>query len=127
LIIGLMAQNLPENHHPPDLPTIAAPRLIELCFQTAGIWEMAMHARMGLPLHIDRVSFMGAREMKTSLYAVVTPCEERRSFKAEVVDTKGNCYLRLSGYRTTEVPDGIDAERVKTLRAAISLEPALAR
>jgi NAD(P)-dependent dehydrogenase (short-subunit alcohol dehydrogenase family) len=126
LIIGLMAQNLPENHHPPDLPTIAAPRLIELCFQTAGIWGTAMHARMGLPLHIDRVSFTGAREMESSLYAVVAPCEEG-SFKAEVVDTKGNCYLRLSGYRTAEVPNGINAERVKTLRAAISLEPALAR
>ena len=41
-IIGLMAKNLPSNHYPPERPTLAAPRLIELCFQTAGLWEMSV-------------------------------------------------------------------------------------
>ena len=35
---------------------VMAPRLIELCFQTAGVWEMGAQGRMGLPQHIDRVS-----------------------------------------------------------------------
>ena len=35
-VIGLFAQGLPPNHHPSELPTVMAPRLIELCFQTAG-------------------------------------------------------------------------------------------
>ena len=39
-IVGLMAKGLPPNHLPADLPTLMAPRLIELCFQTAGLWEM---------------------------------------------------------------------------------------
>ena len=51
-----MAKGLPDNHHPSELPTLMAPRLIELCFQTAGLWEMGVQGRMGLPLHIDRVS-----------------------------------------------------------------------
>ena len=55
-IVGLMAKDLPANHHPSELPTLMAPRLIELCFQTAGLWEMGAQGRMGLPQHIDRVS-----------------------------------------------------------------------
>src|ERR1019366_8263651 len=55
-IIGLMAKGLPANHLPSELPTIMAPRLIELCFQTAGLWEMGVQGSMGLPQHIDCVS-----------------------------------------------------------------------
>ena len=40
-IVGQMAKGLPDQHQPPDLPTLVAPRLIELCFQTAGLWEIA--------------------------------------------------------------------------------------
>ena len=52
-IIGEMAADLPANHEPPEQPTLMAPRLIELCFQTAGIWEMGTTSRMGLPMHIN--------------------------------------------------------------------------
>ena len=55
-IIGEMAEKLPDNHQPPDQPTLMLPRLIELCFQTAGIWEMGTTSRMGLPSHIRHVS-----------------------------------------------------------------------
>ena len=43
-MVGLMARSLPDNHRPADLPTLMAPRLIELCFQTAGSWEWACKA-----------------------------------------------------------------------------------
>src|SRR5664280_2731113 len=38
--IGLLAEGLPANHQPPELPLLTAPRLLELCFQTAasGSW-----------------------------------------------------------------------------------------
>ena len=36
-MVGQMAARLPNNHEPPDLQTIIGPRLIELCFQTAGL------------------------------------------------------------------------------------------
>ena len=55
-MVGLMAKGLPANHQPSEQPTLMAPRLIELCFQTAGLWEMGVQGRMGLPQHIDRVS-----------------------------------------------------------------------
>ena len=40
---------------PPQQPTEIAPRLIELCFQTAGVWELGTAGRMALPTHVDRV------------------------------------------------------------------------
>jgi len=124
-IVGLMAKGLPENHLPSELPTLMAPRLIELCFQTAGVWEMGTQGRMGLPQHIDRVSSLVSPSPESAdarLYAVAIPDPGRSSFDAEVVDTKGNCYLQLSGYRTVAVPGAVDAERLKALQAAISLE-----
>ena len=47
--IGEMNSALPDHHVPAGQPLAIAPRLIELCFQTAGIWEMAVCRRMGLP------------------------------------------------------------------------------
>jgi hypothetical protein len=122
-IIGLMSESLPSNHHPSELPTLVAPRLIELCFQAAGVWEMGIQGRMGLPRHIDRVSFLRAPELSEGrLYAVVNPNPIQGSFDAEVVDAAGHRYLQLSGYRTVEFPDAVDAERLKRLRAAMTLE-----
>ena len=119
-----MAKDLPDNHHPSELPTLMAPRLIELCFQTAGIWEMGVQGRMGLPQHIDRVSLLrvpgsgrGAGCTPWSL-----PIQAQGSFDAEVVDTAGNRYVQLSGYRTVAVPNSIDAEGLKALRVSMSLE-----
>jgi acyl transferase domain-containing protein/acyl carrier protein/NAD(P)-dependent dehydrogenase (short-subunit alcohol dehydrogenase family) len=124
-IVGLMARGLPSNHDPSELSTIVAPRLIELCFQTAGVWEMGDQGRMGLPQHIDCVSLLQPipESTDTVLYAVVTPNPSQGRFDAEVVDAKGNCYLQLTSYRTVAVPSAIDAERVKPLHAAMLLEP----
>ncbi len=122
-IVGLMANRLPPNHLPAALTTVMAPRLIELCFQTAGLWEMGTQSRMGLPLHIDRVSsLLIPAPADTRLYALVTPEPARGSFDAKIMDREGNLYLQLSGYRTIAVPNAVDAERVKALQAAMSLD-----
>ncbi|MGA2920688.1 MAG: SDR family oxidoreductase [Candidatus Sulfotelmatobacter sp.] len=123
-VIGLLARGLPANHLPCELPTALDPRLIELCFQTAGVWEMGVQGRMGLPLHIDRVSLFlpTAESDDTRWYAIVTPDHVRGSFDAEVVDAKGNRYLQLSGYRTAAFPGAVDAEPLKVLQAAMALE-----
>ncbi len=122
-IVGLMANGLGDNHHPSGLPTLMAPRLIELCFQTAGVWEMGVEGRMGLPQHIDRVSvWRDPVEAEGRLFAIVSPNLREGSFDAEVVDEKGNRCLQLSGYRTVAVPGAVDAGRLKVLQAAMSLE-----
>jgi len=117
-IFGKMAASLPSNHFPPEKPTLMAPRLIELCFQTAGLWEMSVLGRMGLPLHIRQVSLLRNPEMpEQGLYAVVTPRPDQRSFDAEVVDAAGNRYVQLLGYSTVALPNVIDAEPLKELHA----------
>jgi acyl transferase domain-containing protein/NAD(P)-dependent dehydrogenase (short-subunit alcohol dehydrogenase family)/acyl carrier protein len=126
-IFARMANSLPSNHYPAELPTLMAPRLIELCFQAAGIWEMGIQGRLGLPQHIDRVSLLRAPELaESSLYAEVTPHPERGTFDAEVLDAAGNRYVQLNGYRTIAVPSAVDAERIKTLQALMSVEAAVA-
>ncbi|MGB2602719.1 MAG: SDR family NAD(P)-dependent oxidoreductase [Candidatus Sulfotelmatobacter sp.] len=126
-MVGLMAKALPANHLPSELPTLMSPRLIELCFQTAGLWEMGVHGRMGLPLHIDRVSLLlpPPEADEARLYAVVTS-EGDGSFDAEILDTKGDRYLQLSGYRTVAFAGALEAERLKALQAAMALEPVAA-
>jgi acyl transferase domain-containing protein/acyl carrier protein len=110
-VIGQMAVGLPTHHYPSELPLAMAPRLIELCFQTAGLWEMAVHNRMGLPLHIGQVCLEGAQDPAGGpLFAVITPNSDEGSFDAEVVDTAGNRLARLKCYRTVTFREGLDAE-----------------
>jgi NAD(P)-dependent dehydrogenase (short-subunit alcohol dehydrogenase family)/acyl carrier protein len=123
-VLGLMNGRLPENHHPAELTTVASPRLIELCFQTAGLWEMGVEGRMGLPQHIDRVCFVArpAAAAKIPLYARVTPHPKQGSFDAEIVDADGSRYLQLAGYRTVTMPNAVVGERLKALQDRMTLE-----
>ena len=44
-----LAGDLPPDHEPAEHADRVAPRLIELCFQTAGVWELGTTGRMALP------------------------------------------------------------------------------
>jgi hypothetical protein len=119
--VGEMAADLPSNHHPSDQPLVIAPRLIELCFQTAGLWEMAVQHRMGLPLHVDRVSLFRAPDVAAGpLFAVVTADPAAGSFDADVVDRAGTRYLHLSGYRTVIASENVDLPIFATALAVMA-------
>ena len=120
-VIGEFAEKLPDNHHPPDQPTLMLPRLIELCFQTAGIWEMGTTSRMGLPSHVQDVSpCNGHAKREGRLYAVVTPRPEQRQLRCGGRGGGGNVYIRLNGYSTAAIPAGLDAESLKPLQAVFA-------
>ena len=120
-MLGLLSDHLPENHRPSSQPTIIEPRLLELCYQTAGLWEMATQARMGLPLHIDQVRLWSLPDQfHDQLFAVVTPIPGD-GFDAQVLDTAGNLYMQISGYRTVAIPKAIDAESLNALQSLVSL------
>jgi len=117
-IVGKMSGRLSANHVPAEKATVIEPRLIELCFQTAGLWEMSALGRLGLPLQIERVSLLRTPQTADgSLYAIVTPKEDGALFDSEVVDTDGNPYLQLRGYRTVALPNSVNAEPLKVLQA----------
>jgi len=120
MIVGRMSAELPENHQPAELPMVTEPRLVELCFQTAGIWQIGTTGRMGLPQHIDQVKIVQAADQAEGrLHAMVTPKEGGKSFDAYVADEAGNLYVVLRGYRTAELPDDVDPDKRKPLRAAM--------
>jgi hypothetical protein len=111
-----MAPDLPPAHEPPGQPTEIDPRLIELCFQTAGVWELGRSGRMALPTHVDRVTrFEGADEGR---FAVVHPRGDD-GVDAEVIDEKGRVRLRLEGYRTTALPGALDPAVLDPIRSAM--------
>jgi NAD(P)-dependent dehydrogenase (short-subunit alcohol dehydrogenase family) len=119
-MVGELMQNLPDECKPTDPPTLIRPRLIELCFQTAGLWEMAAHDRMGLPRQVNGVSWLRPPDLEGgAFYALVTPHPALGTFDAEVVDGEGNCYLRLDGYSTAEVPSNVDSSPLKALHDAL--------
>jgi acyl transferase domain-containing protein/acyl carrier protein len=122
-MIGEMSKTLPCNHEPSDLPTLMAPRLIELCFQTAGLWELGAQSRMALPQHVHTVSWLRSPQLADGrLYALVTPHPEQGIFDAEVVDAKGNRYVSVSGYRTVPVPESLDREALNALQTVVAPE-----
>ncbi|MFN8376814.1 MAG: SDR family oxidoreductase, partial [Anaerolineae bacterium] len=102
--IGLMAQPLPADTAPEDVALVMQPRLIELCFQTAGVWEIKTKGVMALPLALEAVTAYRVPDGTTALYAVVNAVEGGARFDAIVVDAQGNVYVELRGYRTVQLP-----------------------
>nr|MDJ0919197.1 SDR family NAD(P)-dependent oxidoreductase [Woeseiaceae bacterium] len=121
--VGHLAKDLPANHSPPDLPTLIAPRLIELCFQTAGMYELGVDGRFGLPSKIGRVTKLREPSVvKSDLYTVVRHSNGGRGFDADVVDESGNVYMRLEDYYTAELPGAAEAVPIDPIRAAFRSE-----
>jgi len=126
-MVGELMLDLPDECKASDGPTLIGPRLIELCFQTAGLWEMAAQSRMGLPWQVQDVSWLRAPDLTDhhAFYALVTPHPAEGTFDAEVVDAEGNRYLRLGGYRTAQVPSSVDTEPLKALHDAVYGQPVI--
>ncbi|MCE7959769.1 MAG: SDR family NAD(P)-dependent oxidoreductase, partial [Acidobacteria bacterium ACB2] len=104
--VGLMADALPPNAQPPSSASLVAPRLLELCFQAAGLWEVWAMERMALPMAARSVTAYRQPEEAQGrrLYALVSAVGNGASFDARVVDEAGNVYLDLTGYRTVALP-----------------------
>jgi hypothetical protein len=120
-IVGEMESAVPANHEPAELPTQIAPRLIELCLQTAGIWEMGTQGRMALPEGIAEIQAYGdPATVKGNVYAVVHVDSGDRGFDADVVDQKGRVLVRLRGYRTIALPQQLDDDLMQPMQRAMS-------
>jgi KR domain/Polyketide synthase dehydratase N-terminal domain/Polyketide synthase dehydratase domain len=117
-LISKKASTLPANHVPPELPTLTCPRLIELCFQTAGLAEISEHQRLGLPLHVDSILISNNVRENGTIYARVTRAQQQ-SFDAVVVESAGSCLVHLKGYRTIALP-GTVATLLKPVHAVMA-------
>jgi hypothetical protein len=116
--VGLFSASLPPDHDPAAGATLVTPRLIELCFQTAGLLEMGTRGTMGLPQHVERVRLLRVPDEKRRLFALVHPVGT--GFEARVVDEAGHVCLTLDGYRTAELPAALNEKSLEALRAVMA-------
>jgi hypothetical protein len=118
LAVGELASALPANHAPADAALLAAPRLIELAFQTAGLAELADHARMGLPQAIDAVTFVRPSPAEAAgVRALARPGEN--GCDVIVVDAAGAPLLVLAGYRTATLSATVENRAFAALQAEV--------
>jgi hypothetical protein len=106
MAFGMLASDLPPDSAPAEAEHLVDPRLLELCFQTAGVWEIANTEAMALPSSLETLEVYRHPDVGNgkAIYAIVTAQDEGASFDARVIDEEGNVYLDLTGYRTSKLP-----------------------
>jgi hypothetical protein len=102
--VARMSVDLPANHEPADQPTVIGPRLVELCFQTAGLWEAGTEGVLALPGGIDRVELLADPATAATPLVAVAGRNEAGGFDCTVLDAEGQVVLRLDNYRTSALP-----------------------
>jgi hypothetical protein len=112
MAVGLLAAKLPANTCPDAAASLMFPRLIELCFQTAGVWEIKTKGTMALPLAIGAVkayppAASGQPPAANRLYALIQAINNGDSFNAQVVDSTGQVFIELNDYRTVQLPGSV--------------------
>ena len=115
--VGLLPSALPQDHAP-SRPLTLTPRLIELCFQTAGLREMNLRRQMGLPQHVDRVEALPDLAQASGRIEAVVHDDGAGGFDADVVDEAGRALLRVIGYRTAALPQPLDPAYLERLASA---------
>jgi malonyl CoA-acyl carrier protein transacylase len=115
--IAEMEDELPSNHKPEKLKTMTDPRLIEHCFQAAGIHLLGTQGIMGLPAGVREVRWFNAWDGKKKLFSVVEHVED--SYHAQVVDKGGKVYLEVRGYVTAAFPMSVDEALLKPFNKVV--------
>jgi hypothetical protein len=100
--------------------TVIGPRLVELCFQAAGLLEAAEDGVLALPARVGRVR-PGGGEAGESGGPVALARRHGDRFDCVVVDETGRVVLTLEDYRTVPLPDPVPEDIRATLRSALSL------
>lgn len=111
----MLGDELPPNHVPVDLPLLSAPRLAELCFQTAGLWQAGREDLLGLPMAVGRVSVVGDPSAG-GLRAVMRQIGDGE-YEGVVLDGDGGVVMYMGGYRTVALPAPIPDEIAADLHA----------
>jgi acyl transferase domain-containing protein len=112
------ATHLPANHQPAGAPTALSPRLAELCFQTAGLWDLGREGRLGLPLHVGRLIQYGDPSGAHGLVAVTLA--DGDGFTCTVLDRQSRVLMRLEDYRTVAMPQQVPDDVRAPLHAALA-------
>jgi hypothetical protein len=117
-----------------DQSSSSVPILVELCLQTAGIWEIGKTGIMALPQSIQSLTLYSQKTPPTPplggagggsgvpIFAEVVPVageDGRMAFDARVVDANGHLYLELNNYRTSPLPYSIEQDLLRPFQALV--------
>ena len=81
--------------------------LVEMCLQTAVVWQVGKTGVLGLPQDILGLRFYPWETHPDQLYARVKPAagaDGQITYDAEVVDAQGCIYLEMTGFRLALLP-----------------------
>lgn len=94
---------------------VAMPRAIELCLQTAGLYEIAISGRMRIPERIGGiVLYEQTDEYSAELTAAARPGQN--GMDITLFDNAGTVHMEVSDYLTADFPVPVDAlQRLKSL------------
>jgi NAD(P)-dependent dehydrogenase (short-subunit alcohol dehydrogenase family) len=120
-IVGTMRSPLPADTTNPNSGSVIGPRMIEMAFQTAGVWEIGQTGQMGLPSVVEKVTVFEPAMNGATILAELSPNhrEDSLSFDIKLRDTSGKVYLTVEGYRTSRIPGGLPDEALERFRAVI--------
>jgi hypothetical protein len=99
---------------------------VELCFQTAGLWEAGRTGRLALPAHVGSVLLVSTapKDGDGALLAVARAAtgdaDMQASFDCAVVDDDGRVILRIEDYRTVALPAELPDEIRKPLEVVMA-------
>ena len=104
--VALMAHDLGPNTEPANAESVMAPRLVELCFQAAALWNTKVKNAMAFPLGFEAVTAYRQPEEAEGrrLYCVCKTHNDGVSFDAQVTDEAGNVFVVLKSYLTVSRP-----------------------
>jgi NAD(P)-dependent dehydrogenase (short-subunit alcohol dehydrogenase family) len=111
-------ERLPANHVPADAPVLIGPRLAEICFQTAGMWEMGQEGKFALPDQVGSLQVFGAPSEETPLVCTARPTPD--GFDCLVQRADGTVVVHMTGYRTVVTPQPLPDEHAATIRAVMA-------
>jgi hypothetical protein len=116
-----------KSHLPPftsgGLELLSTPVLVELCLQTAGIWEAGKTGTLCLPRSIGNICLYSTNLGGIPVYAEVTPVKDadgQISFDARVMDAKGHLLLELHNYRTSPLPYTVDDKILAPMQTLVA-------
>jgi NAD(P)-dependent dehydrogenase (short-subunit alcohol dehydrogenase family)/acyl carrier protein len=98
----------------------ATPLLIEMCFQTASLYEVGATGTLALPQSVGTLKLFKQPLNSIAIYAEVKPHQNSYSFDVRVVDAKGNVFLELTDYRTSALPYPAEEHLVDPLKKLVT-------
>jgi hypothetical protein len=119
--VGRLAEDLPPDHDPSSGAVVLEPRLEELCFQVAGLWEAGTEDRLALPAHVDRLTLLGDPTATSGAVAVARPTGPG-GFDCRVLDDAGRVVLQLDGYHTVPMTVGLPDDVRTSLHDAMTTQ-----